>query len=402
MITTERASHIVLCYTLSLPNERVPLTEAYGKILQEPILADRHFPPFDRVTMDGIAYQWHSLPPDHTLQVVGVQRAGEARKECSLFGCLEVMTGAMLPQDTDTVTRYEDVEFTETDGQRVAKLLVVPEKPGHNVHLQGFDKRQDDVLLEPGILLEAPEIAVAASVGQETLMVSQSPRVGILSTGDELVDINIVPKEYQIRRSNSYALQVALVTLGVSATQYHLADTQAATQEGIAQALDQNDVLILSGGVSKGKYDYVPEALEKAGVEKLFHRVQQRPGKPFWFGRHPQEKIVFALPGNPVSTFMCFHRYVKPWLLKSMGAVSSPQLLAALGKPVTFAPELTYFLSVEVRTDDDGKLTATPQAGHGSGDFANLTGCHGFLELPAHCSHFAQGEVFPLHLFRPL
>ena len=402
MITTAQASHIVSCHTLSMPDEGVALTAAHGKILRKPIHADRNFPPFDRVMMDGIAYEWASLPTDRTLPVLGVQRAGEPCKELAQPGCLEVMTGAMLPRGTDTVVRYEDVEFAKTGGQRVAKLLVVPEKSGHNVHPQGFDKQKGEVLLEPGITLAAPEIAIAASVGQETLIVSQAPRVGILSTGDELVDIDSVPKDYQIRRSNAYALQAALAALRVSATQYHLADTQAATQEGIAQALDQNDVLILSGGVSKGKYDYVPEALEKVGVEKLFHRVQQRPGKPFWFGHHPQQKVVFALPGNPVSTFMCFHRYVKPWLLKSMGAAPPSPLQAVLNESLDFAPELTYFLSVKVHTGADGKLIATPQAGHGSGDFTNLTDCHGFLELSADRSHFVQGEVFPLHLFRPL
>ena len=402
MITTEQALQIVLRHSLSFPEEQVLLTEAHGKILREPIRADRDFPPFHRIMMDGIAYHWASLPADHTLPVAGVQRAGEPPIECPPRKCLEVMTGAMLPQGTDTVVRYEDVKFTETNGQRVAELLAIPEKPGHHVHPQGFDKRQGDVLLAPGTTLAAPEIAVAASVGHEKLAVSSPPRIGILSTGDELVDVSTVPKDYQIRRSNAYALQAALTTLGVPSTRYHLPDTLEATQRGIAEALDENDVLILSGGVSKGKYDYVPEALEKAGVEQLFHRVKQRPGKPFWFGVHPQQKAVFALPGNPVSTFMCFHRYVKPWLLKSMKAAAPPQRQATLGEALTFDPALTYFLSVRVRTDGQGQLVATPLAGHGSGDFTNLTDCHGFLELPAADSHFAPGEVFPLHLFRPL
>ena len=403
MITTEQATQLILNHTLALPNEHIPLAEAYGRTLREPIQADRDFPPFDRVTMDGIAYEWASLSPEGGLPVAGIQRAGELPKKRTQPGqCLEVMTGAMLPQGTDTVTRYEDVEFTDIDGKKVAKLLVAPNKLGQNVHSQGSDKRQGNVLLESGSILAAPEIAVAASVGKEQLAVSQRPSVGVLSTGDELVEVNTVPEPYQIRRSNSYALQAALLDLSIPATRYHLPDTQAATQEGITFALEQHDVLILSGGVSKGKHDYVPGALEAAGVEKLFHQVQQRPGKPFWFGRHPQGNVVFALPGNPVSTFMCFHRYVKPWLLKSMGLTPFSLLRASLSEPVMFSPNLTYFLSVGVHTDNSGKLIATPRAGHGSGDFANLTDCHGFLELPANRSQFDVGEVFPLHLFRPL
>ena len=312
------------------------------------------------------------------------------------------MTGAILPQGTDTVVRYEDVEFIEASGQKVAKLRVIPDKSGQNVHAQGLDQQQEDVLLEAGVVLAAPEIAVAASVGQAQLTVSQTPSVGILSTGDELVDVDTVPEVYQIRKSNSLALHAALLALGISATRYHLPDTQTETEEGITLALEQHDVLILSGGVSKGKHDYVPGALEAAGVEKIFHRVKQRPGKPFWFGHHPQGKVVFALPGNPVSTFMCFHRYVKPWLLKSMGGDQHPMLKAVLSEDVTFAPDLTYFLNVQVDTSEDGQLMATPQAGHGSGDVTNLTRCHGFLELPADRSQFDPGEVFPLHLFRSL
>lgn len=401
MISTQQALHTILHHTLLAPEELALLDEAHGKVLREPVHADRDLPPFHRVMMDGIAYKWASLPPDHTLPVADVQRAGEPRKECPQNACLEVMTGATLPRGTDTVARYEDVEFVEINGQRVAHLLAIPEKPGRHVHPQGSDKQQGDVLLAPGTVLTASEIAVAASVGHEKLAVSQPPRVGILSTGDELVDVSTVPEDYQIRRSNSYALQAALATFGIASTHYHLSDTLEATQRGIAEALAQNDVLILSGGVSKGKYDYVPEALEKVGVEKLFHRVKQRPGKPFWFGIHPQQKVVFALPGNPVSAFMCFYRYVKPWLLKSMQATEPVELRAALSKALSFAPELTYFPGVRVRTNDDGQLTATPQVGHGSGDFTNLIDCDGFLELPADRSHFAAGEVFPVHLFRP-
>ena len=403
MITTEQATQLILDCTLPLSSETVSLTEAQGRILRKAIMADRDFPPFDRVTMDGIAYHHASLPSDRTLPVAGVQRAGEPQQALGhKKQCLEVMTGAILPQGTDTVVRYEDINFLEVDGQKVAKIRTVPDQPGHNVHRQGFDQQQNDVLLEVGTLLSAPEIAVAASVGQSQLIVSRTPSIGIISTGDELVDIDVVPEVYQIRKSNSFALHAALMALQIPATRYHLPDTQAETQEGIALALEQHDVLILSGGVSKGKHDYVPGALEAAGVEKLFHRVRQRPGKPFWFGHHPQGKVVFALPGNPVSTFMCFHRYVKPWLLKYMNSQSSPVLKATLSEDVAFSPDLTYFLNVRVDTTEDGQLMATPQAGHGSGDFTNLTRCHGFLELPADRSQFNPGEVFPLHLFRSL
>lgn len=401
MISSQQATAIIHDCLLPLNTESVPLAEATGRVLREPVDADRDFPPFHRVTMDGIAYAWDSLP-DRTLVVAGVQHAGELPQRCPPQQCLEVMTGAVLPRGTDTVVRYEDVEFAEADGKKTATIRTVPDRPGQSVHRQGADQRQGDVLLKPGTWLQSPDIAVAASVGKAQLLVSQLPSVGIVSTGDELVDVDETPLPHQIRQSNAYALQAALATLGVPATRYHLSDEQAAVYAGIEQALEQHDLLLISGGVSRGKRDYVPEALRTAGVTERFHRVQQRPGKPFWFGQCSPDKVVFGLPGNPVSTLVGFYRYVKPWLLESLGQTPAHPLRASLSESVEFLPELTYFLGVSVRVANNGKLMATPQPGNGSGDFANLVDCQGFLELPAERSEFATGEVFPLYLFHDL
>ena len=401
MITSEQATSIIYDACLPLGNERAPLTQATGRVLREPVSADRDFPPFHRVTMDGIAYAWDSLPENRTLGVAGTQHAGEKPQKCPPQQCLEVMTGAVLPRGTDTVVRYEDVDFAEGDGKKRATLRVVPPQPGQSVHLRGADQRRGDALVPSGTLLQAPDIAVAASVGKTQLLVSQLPSVGVLSTGDELVAVEEVPLPYQIRQSNAYGLEAALATMGIPATRYHLSDARDAVFAGIERALEQHDVLLVSGGVSRGKRDYVPEALEAAGVTPRFHRVRQRPGKPLWFGDRRPDKVVFGLPGNPVSTLVGFYRYVKPWLLNSLGQPFRP-LWAALGESVEFVPDLTYFLSVRVRVGDDGKLMTTPQPGNGSGDLANLANCAGFLELPAERSQFAVGEVFPLYLFRAL
>lgn len=403
MITTNEAHQIVMNQTLSLKVVNTPLTEAQGKVLQETLLADRDFPPFDRVAMDGIAYNIHHVTDQGTLIVEGMQLAGSPQQKLQQAGhCMEVMTGAILPQNTNTVTRYEDVEVYEEHGHQVAKLLVKPSAEGQNVHKQGTDQQAGNILLEPGVQLGPAEIAVAASIGKTNLKVSALPSFGIISTGDELVDVQENPQPYQIRKSNVYALQAALTEMNVPGSLYHFEDTREAIQEGLTHALAQHDVLILSGGVSKGKRDYVPEVLEELGVEKLFHKVKQRPGKPFWFGKNKDGKVVFALPGNPVSTFMCFHRYVKPWLYASLGKETKTSIRAVLSEKVNFEPEITYFLQVQVQTNKDGILTAHPFHGHGSGDFANLLHCHGFLELPAERSTFRTGEDFPLILFRNL
>jgi molybdopterin molybdotransferase len=187
-------------------------------------------------------------------------------------------------------------------------------------------------------------------------------------------------------------------TLNWSANHFHFPDNKDVLLKSLQKILNDHDVLVLSGGVSKGKFDFIPKVFEELGVQKLFHQVNQRPGKPFWFGASREGKTVFALPGNPVSTYMCFYRYIKPWILKSLGA-DTPALKATLAKNFSFVPNLTYFLQVMVK-NEDGKLSAYPEAGGGSGDFVNLKNVTGFLELPPDRSAFASGEVFPYFPFR--
>jgi molybdopterin molybdotransferase len=400
MIDAQEAYRTVLENHLPLKTIELPITEVQGHVLQESIYADRDFPPFDRVSMDGIAYCFESAKADR-FPVEGMQPAGSPPMQLNASdACLEVMTGAMLPENTDTVTRYEDVEFFEENGQKYARLTVKPEKKGQNVHARGLDEKAGTELIRAGRIIGPAEIAVAASVGKHILKVSLRPSIGIISTGDELVDVDQQPAPYQIRRSNTYALQAALLQMGILADMYHLADDKSTIQSGMEEALIKHDVLILSGGVSKGKKDYVPEVLENLGMEKLFHRVKQKPGKPFWFGKNLNNKVVFALPGNPVSTFMCFNRYFKPWLLRSMGAEDKPLPCAKLTADIHFKPPLTYFMQVKLQGSEDGNLLATPYEGQGSGDFANLLDCDAFMMLPDDRSEFKAGEVYPVVVYR--
>ena len=270
--------------------------------------------------------------------------------------------------------------------------------PWQSIHQQAADAQKGAVLLEPGQVLAPSEIALLASVGKGEVSVMRFPNVAIISTGDELVEIDAVPTTWQIRRSNSYALAASLREMGADATAFHLEDEKLTMELSLRKITEDFDVLILSGGVSRGKFDFVPAVLENIGIHKLFHQVSQRPGKPFWFGLSTAGKTAFALPGNPVSTFMCFYRYVRPWILKSMGAPSAERF-AVLGRDFSFSNPLTYFLQVSVR-QERGSLVAYPVPGGGSGDFANLKNVTGFLELPLERSDFAAGEVFPYISFR--
>lgn len=401
MIDVQQAYKIVMQHALKPEVITLPLENCQGKVLQESLHADRDFPPFDRVTMDGIAYrfdavQQHELLPVESMQVAGISPYTLQDRQA----CIEVMTGAVTPIQTDTVSRYEDVEFVEKDGKKYARLLEMPRQKGQNIHTQGLDEKEGAELLKPGVIIGPAEIAVAASVGKNQLQVSQPPSVGIISTGDELVGIETQPAPYQIRRSNTYALYAALQQMKIAASMYHWEDEKDAIQQGLAETLEKHDVLIMSGGVSKGKKDFVPEALEKLGVEKLFHRVKQKPGKPFWFGKNDKQKVVFALPGNPVSTFMCFHRYVKPWLLASIEAKEKPICFAELAGEIRFPPPLTYFMQVKLESRQDGKLLAYPEEGQGSGDFANLLACDAFMQLPPEKEIFQIGEAYPILWYR--
>ncbi len=396
MTTVEEATRIIT-QNLFVPRpQSVLITDAVGKVLAEPVVADRDFPPFDRVAMDGIAILYSSWSDGlREFVVEDIQPAGEPQKKLhDEAACLEVMTGAVLPNGTDTVIRYEDLEISE--GKARIKSDVV--KKGQNIHSQGADAKMADVLIEPQIVLSPAEVAVLASVGMGNVDVYALPSTAIVASGDELVEIDTTPESHQIRRSNTYAIHAAMKMMQWPGTQYHLPDRKDFLLASLETILANHDVIILSGGVSKGQFDHIPDVLREIGVTKLFHQVSQRPGKPFWFGVSPKGKTVFALPGNPVSTFMCFYRYIKPWLLRSLGIVSG-EVMATLATDFVFEPNLTCFLQVRV-LNEKGTLMAYPQQGGGSGDFANLNNVDGFLELPMNTARFKAGEVYPFIPFR--
>jgi molybdopterin molybdotransferase len=396
MISTNEALKIVQENAFVPSISTVPLLESMGRILAEDVAADRDFPPFDRVAMDGIGINFSNL--DSKFIVENIQFAGESQKSLSNSNaCLEVMTGAVLPSGCDTAIRYEDVDIQELNGQKIATITIPLEeiKQGQNIHKKGIDRQAGDVLLKKGIKISPAEIAVMASVGKASVLVQTPPRVAVISTGDELVDIDRTPEYYQIRMSNSYMLAGALQNVGITANRFHVIDDKELMFKYLEQILLSHDVILLSGGVSAGKKDFLPEILTELGVKKLFHKVAQKPGKPFWFGKTDEGKTVFALPGNPVSTFLCFCKYALPSIIGTPGKKE----FVVLDRDVIFKPNLAYF--VPARTYfQDGKLMATPFEGSGSADFANLMDCDGFIELPADYQEFKKGKVFEFIRFR--
>jgi molybdopterin molybdotransferase len=395
MISVEEATNIIHSNLLKTSVVDVELTKAVGRVLAEPILCDRDLPPFNRATMDGIAIQHSSLSNQSTFQIQSIQAAGQPQQTLnSPLYCIEIMTGAMLPQGADTILPYEQLSI----GNAIAKINF-PEKveQGQNIHRQGTDAKKGETILKPGIKLSPAEIAVLASVGKNRVRVFEWPSVAIVSTGNELVDVADTPLPHQIRKSNSYALQAALLTIGCPAEVFHLPDDQTELESALRDITSKHQVVILSGGVSKGKFDYVPQVLASIGIEKHFHQVAQKPGKPFWFGSK-NNTFVFGLPGNPVSTYLCFYRYILPWLWKSFGIELAIQQ-AILSEGYSFKPPLTYFLQVKIQ-NENGQLIAYPRTGEGSGDFANLVEVDGFLELPPDQDVFKKGQAYIFTKFR--
>ena len=397
MITVAEVDKIILDSIQITDTETVSFDDCLGRVLAEDIFADRDFPPFDRAMMDGIVIRFTDwVSGTRSFKIQNLLAAGSPAITLQESGsCIEIMTGAVSPHNADTIIRYEDVKL-ENGYAIIEEQLEV--KANQHVHPQGSDRKQEDILIKKGKLLTAAEIGVLATVGKTQLLVQKRLKIAIIATGDELVEIDQQPLAHQIRKSNVYNLQAHLKSKGFMGTIFHIVDDKPKLRKALEKILKDYEVVVLSGGVSKGKLDFVPEILTELGVKKHFHFVKQRPGKPFWFGTYDYG-TVFALPGNPNSTFTGLNRYVFPFLMRSEGV--EPRIIKAkLSQNFSFKPNLTYFLQVALAFNEEGEFIATPLPGHGSGDLANLVDADGLLELPMDTIDFKKGEVFDCFSYR--
>tara|TARA_R110000796_G_scaffold252631_1_gene389218 strand:+ start:101379 stop:102569 length:1191 start_codon:yes stop_codon:yes gene_type:complete len=391
MITFEEAYRRVMLYSKDFGTETVSLMQSSNRILAESVYADRDFPPFNRSTKDGIAIQYDSFEKGIPFfKIEGVISAGMPQQKLyDSDGCLEIMTGAVLPIQTDTIIMYEDIQIK--DGY--ATIKSTPNK-GQNIHKKGEDKKKGDILIEKGIRISPAEIGILASVGKAEILVKKVPKVCVISTGNELVHVSETPLPHQIRTSNVLSLQAALQSENIIATHLHLSDDKKTIKEKLAIAVQENDVLLLSGGVSKGKFDFIPEVMEELGVDKIFHKVLQRPGKPLWFGRNEKLRtVIFSFPGNPVSTFANYHIYFLPWLHNSLGVENESEFVI-LDDDITNLTTLTLFIHVKIRWYN-GTLFANIIANNGSGDLTSLTNSDGFICLPPQEIPYYKGLLVP-------
>jgi molybdopterin molybdotransferase len=361
MISPLEAIELLKNITIPFRTEKMPLAKTLGMNIAEKIVADRDFPPFDRAMMDGIAIKDISAP---TWKIEGILFAGEPVKAIKKTdGALEIMTGATAPRGTEAIIKIEDLSIEKKIATYIGKT---PLEKGQHIHLQGADAPAGSVLVKKRTKIGPVEIAIAATVGKAHIEVESKPHVHIFSTGDEIVGLHETPADHQIRSSNVMMLKSVLLSKGFKANSSHLADSAEKIKASFDKALDSNDIILLSGGVSAGKKDLIPGVLAEAGFETVFHKISQKPGRPLLVATRPDGKVVFAFPGNPISTLTCFWVYFLPWVSGEWPEYQVKEI-KFLPKP---SAELDQWIPVE-----NGEVLAH----NGSGDLINWSRADGLV-----------------------
>lgn len=396
MTEVAEAESLILSHLPRYAAESVPIAASAGRVLLEEIRAERDQPPFDRVTMDGIAIahaDWIEGRREFT--VVGTQAAGTPAAALTAPGqCVVIMTGAIRPEGADTII---PVERTRIDAGRAVVADDAHPRPNQFIHARGSDRQLGQTMLHPGQRLGPPEIAVLASAGRADAEVARRWNVAVVSTGSELVGVGDPIAPFQIRSSNDLAVGASLEQAGIAhVTRTRLKDDPAVLLDAIQALHADHDALVLSGGVSMGQFDFVPSVLDRLGAELVFHRINQKPGRPMWFGVSRQAKPIFALPGNPVSTLVCATRYVLPAMKLAAGLDKPPAERVKLTQGVRAPRGMTYFLPVKVTWSESGEALAEPRPTNTSGDFVSLAATDGIVELPAGPDYFDAGTVATL------
>jgi len=369
MVTVQEAEAIIKDHWLPATTESIPIASCVGRVLAEPIYADRDYPPINRVLMDGIAINYAAYAAgQRSFAVAGIAPAGTSPATLpDPQQCLEVMTGCALPLGSDLVIPYEQIRI---EGGIATIIQEVERNRGDFVHPQGSDCSAGALVFRPGITLKSIHVGILASFGYSRIQVERTPRIKVVATGSELIPIEQTPAPYQLRRSNAEALRAALLAYGYTEVETdHLPDDPAAIATHYQANTPNYDLLIYSGGVSRGKCDYLPAIWQSCGVTAYIHGVAQKPGKPMWFGiDHQANTIVWGLPGNPISALVCLHRYL---LNRNTDS-------GHLSEVITFKPNLTLFVPVKMSAN----RVFTPIMPNNSGDFIALTDSDGFVELP--------------------
>ena len=384
MISFEEAYKTVMDSAFSAGNELVPFTESPGRILAQDVMSDMDMPPFDKSSMDGFACRKDDL--DSELEIIETIPAGQRPlKTVGKGECSRIMTGAPVPNGADSVILVEDSVITPSGKMRFTGKYLK-----QNISIRGEDIKKGDVVLKSGKQITPQDIAVIASVGCTSLLVSKFPVVGVISSGDELVEPHLSPDVSQIRNSNAYQILAQLQRTGGTGIYYGIArDDEEVTFKIIERALTECDIVLITGGVSMGDFDFIPSVLVRAGVNILFSRVNVQPGKPTTFGIRDRS-LVFGLPGNPVSSFIQFEMLVRPLILKMMGN-SRRQVSIALPMKEEYKRRSSDRMGLipVIITDESCVL---PVEYHGSAHINSYSCADGIISIPAGKIMINKGE----------
>jgi len=384
MITFDEALARMQAAARPLPGERVSFEAAVGRVLAEDVHSDVDMPPFNKSAMDGFACRRADLPgPFAVVEEIPAGRLPQ--RAIGAFEAARIMTGAPVPQGADCVLMIEDT-VTDPDG----RVRFTGERSADNICAQAEDVRIGETVLARGSLLGPAHLAVLASVGEIAVAVARKPRVAIIATGSELVPASEKPHGALIRNSNSPQLCAQAALAGALPTYYGIVpDDPEATRATIRRARDENDVVVLSGGVSAGDFDYVPAALADCGYRIIFDSVAMQPGRPTVFGECDSGWCV-GLPGNPVSTYVIFELLLKPFIYRLMGHDFQPRWIAAeLGEDIR-RRNTKRQASLPVRFVEPGVVRQIDY--HGSGHIAAMTQAEALLILPVGCGELKQGS----------
>lgn len=393
MISVREAIQIILAHTPAVVAESVALNDAQNRILAEDIIADSDLPPFDRAQMDGYAVRAADVETTPArLRIVGESAAGAGwHHEMKAGEAVRIMTGAPVPHGADSV---QQVEVTrEANGAGTVEIFE-PVQIGRSIVRRAAEIKSGETVLRAGEEINAQAIATLASFGYATVKVGRQPSVAVMATGSELVNVNQKPARDQIRDSNNYTIEAYAKLAGATVERVPLAgDDTELLKKQMAAALEHCDVLITSGGVSMGVYDFTKTAFRELGAEIFFERVALKPGKPTVFGK-VGDKLIFGLPGNPVSVAVTFNLFARTALRAMQAATEKtlPEVTTVLERNVKPAPDRDSYLPAVLRTGDDGELLAEPLKWGGSSDFVAFARANGLIIVPAGAS-ISQGHL---------
>ena len=392
MIPINQAIQIILQQTSALGDEHVTLSQALNRILAEDIVADTDLPPFDRAQMDGYAVRAADVAvAPARLQIVGESAAGAGwHHEMKAGEAVRIMTGAPVPQGADAV---QQVELTKETDSKVE--ILEPVAPGRSIVPRASEINSGQTVLRTGERINAGMIATLASFGYSQIKVGKRPRVAVMATGSELVDVDQKPARDQIRDSNNYTIEAYATQANAIVERLPLVGDETNTlMEKIREAAERSDVLITSGGVSMGVYDFTKAALKELGAEIFFERVSLRPGKPTVFARLG-ETLIFGLPGNPVSVAVTFNLFARAslWAIQSAANTMLEEEHAVLVRDLKGSLDRESYLPAILRTDEKGTLLVEPLKWGGSSDFVSFARAQALINVPAGTKQLAAGSV---------